>query len=116
MVTKNPDWRSLVDQAMAERQKSQDRRSLAINIPPEWQGMINRAAAGREMTLTAFLRRSMMAFVAHDLGLDYFTIMEGEPTVVGFDRKKHKSRGSGRGRGHGLWEIEYLKGEDHDHH
>lgn len=84
-------------------------RSLLMS--EEWTDLSNAAAAQRGLRATPYMCRALMAFVVHDLNLDYDEVMEEEPYVMAVGPTASGKRAHYRGRGFGDWEIGWLKKE-----
>lgn len=79
-------------------------RSFRTKIPLQWAGEVYAAASGREMSVSAYLRRSMLAFTAFDRTLDLREMLADEPpTRIRFAQPNNDRREGGNG--HGRWEI-----------
>lgn len=104
-------WQDLLVDQVDQDQGREPRRSLAINFPPSMAGHIIKVARQRDMSITALARRALMAFVVHDLGLDWAEVMADEPRLRTFDAQGTEPERS-CGTGHGPWRITRL--ETHD--
>lgn len=79
-------------------------RAFRTKIPVKWAGEVYAAAAARDMSVSAYLRRSMLAFVAFDRSLDLTELLADEPpTRIRFAQPGNDRRENGTG--HGRWEI-----------
>lgn len=78
-----------------------DRDVLGLHLSDELRALLQDAAAVRDLNPTAYVRRALYAFLAHDLHLDYEHIARDEPARRG-KPKEH-------GMGHGNWVIEGLR-------
>lgn len=112
-MPKSEPWQELmmgrVDATIAKRTHPKaPHRDFRTRMPQSAVASILRAAELRGMSVSAYLRRAGLAFVAHDLGLDLAQLLEDEPpTRNKFDGpKKDKVM---KGQGHGQWRIEGLK-------
>jgi len=92
----------LIDAVRAKVPTRTERRSIGLNITPQMNDLVLAAAMKRDMTLSAYARRAIMAVVCHDLGLDWDEVMLDEPNVRRFDGK---TPGDPAGTGHGDWII-----------
>ena len=99
------DWRTrLLDNVadMDERRKDGRRK---IVLDPEDRSLILDAARMRGMSEQAYMRRSIMAFVCYDLGLDWDEIMAKEGPVRRAGQAAVYDRRPMRGTGFGRWKI-----------
>jgi hypothetical protein len=109
MPDQKPNWREALMDAVDTRPTKKERRSIAINFSDSWYVMIQRAAKARGMSMTAFMRRAVMAFVVFDLGEDWFEVMEGEPNIGPYANSYGtKVLERKAGHEHGDWQIEGL--------
>lgn len=106
-----PAWFELVDDELDRRQTRAPRHSVGLNFTPAWHGMLADAAAGRGLSMAAYARRAIMAFVCRDLGLDYDSVMRDEPPMRGYGDISVRGNSRRFGQGFGLWIIERWKGE-----
>lgn len=67
-----------------------------------------RAAAQRGLSLSSYLRRSVMAMAAHDLGMSWDDVMVDEPPVGPYGGNSREAEPDPRGRGFGSWRITGL--------
>ena len=79
-----------------------DRISLGLNYQRSAAGLVAEAAARRNLSITAYARRALLAFVCHDLGLDWDDVMADEPGLWHRQSEAPAARG---GKGHGAWRI-----------
>lgn len=84
-----------------------DRISLGLNYQRSAAGFVAEAARRRNLSITAYARRALLAFVCHDLGLDWDEVMADEP---GIWTRQELPPEAGRGRGYGPWRIQKLAG------
>jgi hypothetical protein len=82
-----------------------DRISLGLNYQRSAAGFVAEAARRRNLSITAYARRALMAFVCHDLELDWDEVMRDEP---GIWTRQTLPPDAGRGQGHGPWRIRKL--------
>jgi len=77
----------------------------SVVLPPELGSALIDAAAARGMSVQAYARRAVTAFVAHDRGMDWYGINETEPPIA-----TPGVRGGVRheGRDFGNWVIRKL--------
>lgn len=107
MTNDAPGWEELLQEQMTTTGQEPGRRCLALNYPPQFAGPINLVAAQRNISLTALARRSLMAVVTYDLGLDWMTVMQDEPVMRGFNKDISDNERT-NGLGHGPWRITGL--------
>lgn len=91
------------------------RHTFAVNVPPEWLELVQDAAQARDLSVTAYVRRAALAFAIQDLGLDWETVMKGEPRIRPFTGLDGGDPERALGYGHGDWRIlglgEYVRGD-----
>lgn len=111
MTTKPlPEWGERLLGQMEARGKEprrRDRPAVALKVPIEWYKLIREAARSRDLTMAAYARRSVMAMVCRDLGLDWRETMLIEPGVQDYDTQRPVERV--QGAGHGPWVIEEVR-------
>lgn len=81
---KETNWRDLTVGSVQMAVETDGRlpvRNMRVKWPMEWMSLLNRAARKRNITVTGYMRRAIMAMVCHDLGLEWFATMEPEPNV-----------------------------------
>lgn len=82
-----------------------DRISLGLNYQRSAAGLVREAARRRNLSITAYARRALLAFVCHDLDLNWESVMADEPGI--WSRQTLPPEAS-KGRGHGKWKIKGL--------
>lgn len=102
-----PRWEDSVLAALDAKPPRKLSRSIGLNLPSEWMGLVLDASRRRGMSVAAYARRAVMAFVFADLGLDWETEMAHEPRtrneyLSGDDPQAHA------GYDFGSWKIERL--------
>lgn len=104
-----PEWgERLLDKIDADKQKpKRDRPAVGLKFPNEWVAPIQAAAQARNMTMAAYARRALMAFVCADLGLDWDEVMKNEPKFHPYNQDGPAEFKAGTG--HGKWQIESLR-------
>jgi hypothetical protein len=113
MRTLDPDqsqdgWEErLMGMIDANSETKRARRSLAVQIPNAFMPLVMEVARKRNLSLTALVRRALMAFVVHDLGLRWADVMKKEPPIVPFGGTVADRR-SMQGEGGGSWVIKKL--------
>lgn len=71
-------------------------------IPPMWEELVEDAAKSRGLAMDAYIRRAFMAFVVHDLNLDWKDVMQDEPRIYEWDEYEALHQ---RGQGYGDWHV-----------
>lgn len=93
-----PDWKARLltkAHAHAKSQRDMERRAdwpgrLQLMSSVLWMDWLKQAAALRGMSLSAYARRAVSAFIAADLGLDVTRVIAETPAVqVGLHGAKH---------------------------
>jgi hypothetical protein len=105
------DWREhIMDQVTEKQVGGPGVKTIAVFFPPRWYSLVRDAARMRGLPLGGYVRRATMAFIAHDLGLDFDDVMRDEPLLrlVGHEPERNRRRHA-KERGHGAWEILGLK-------
>lgn len=100
-------WWTILDDQMAVGETRGARRSIAINYPNELYTLVLEAARARNMSMTAFQRRSVLAMAQHDLGFDWLDEMRHEPPIGTFVRPQAGIKSDGLG--FGPWHIVDLR-------
>lgn len=94
-----------IDAVLATRkEKKPPHRDFKARMPLSTVQYVIEAAKIREMSVSAYLRRAGLAFVAHDMNLDLAELLEDEPVT----RIRYESPNADRqegGAGHGKWII-----------
>lgn len=109
MTEKDPEWYlRLVDNvADLDAKRGEPKRRVALT--PDQRTLLLAAARDRGMSETAYMRRAIMAFVCHDLGLEWSTVMASEGPIRHAGHAAVYDRTPARGRGFGEWTIERLR-------
>jgi len=79
-------------------------RDYKARMPLRVAPLLAEAAAAREMSVSAYLRRAGLAFVAHDLGISLEELLHDEPATR-LRTEGPKTNRQEAGEGHGLWKI-----------
>jgi len=111
MPRKRPDWKQILDQEIEGRRtkRTHTDRSVGVNMNTEQWKIIDRAAARRQMSVAAFVRRAALALAVHDLGLDWAEVMKDEVSPRGHGNARYyNTRENAGGIGHGLWRIREM--------
>lgn len=95
-----------IDRVLAKRKDGSRPacRYYKVRVQNSATMLIRDAAARREMSVSAYLRRAGIAFAAYDLGLDLAELLKDEPPT----RLKYDGPRADRteaGEGHGRWRI-----------
>jgi hypothetical protein len=98
----NP-WHDHIAQAAASGPR--DRISLGLNYQRSAAGLVIEAARRRNLSITAYARRALLAFVCHDLDVPWEDVMRDEPGIWHRQSEPPEARG---GKGHGPWKIMRL--------
>ncbi len=77
--------------------------SLTAPIMPGSRGLLKEAARRRGISIVAYCRRALAAFIVHDLGLDWDEFMQREPQTQPFGSIKRGQHLSGAG--YGSWKV-----------
>lgn len=108
------DWRqsirASVDDMPERKTKAGEGALLSTHTREPLVALVNRAAAAREISVPAYVRRALQAFLALDLGIPYEEVVATDPRVA-------RASGYGivdeTGRIFGPWEIaEFAEVED----
>lgn len=108
MTEPSSDWKQrLMDQvdSIPEARRATESKRVGLHFPPRWYALIGDAAAMRKMSKGAYVRRAAMAFVVHDLGLEYDDVFEGEPPVREIPDDPQSNVMAAHGMGFGRWKI-----------
>jgi hypothetical protein len=106
MPNQKPDWRELV-QAKLDREPV-GTRSSAIRVNARIDRAIKDAAAARNMSVTAYIRRAAVAFAVADLDLSWDTVMIDEPGFGLAGENPGRAVIRPNGHGFGAWQIVKL--------
>lgn len=92
---------------MAIPDKEDKAQTVGLRFRPELYSLVKRAAEKRGMSMSSYVRRSAMAFVCFDLGLDWRETMAGDRGAAKIG-KSYVEGGETGGDGFGPWRIEGL--------
>ncbi|KAK1548441.1 hypothetical protein Q3G72_006583 [Acer saccharum] len=95
-----------LDQQISVTTQARVRRSIAVNYPVEIYPLVLEAARQRNMSMTAYQRRAVLAFAQADTGFDWFEQMATEPGIGSFNSPGVSLPSGGHGFGH--WRILQL--------
>lgn len=101
-----PDWQERLKDTLGDT--TIPRYLIQARVDDAYRPLIMRAARKRGLRPSAYVRRAVMAFVAHDLDIDFLELSQDEPPIE--DRDGLPPRRF-RGKGFGPWRIRRL---DHD--
>jgi len=76
-----PDWREKVTAGVEQAERKRRRPAMTFNVDIGLRLMLGAAAELRGMSLAAYARRAICAFVAHDLGLPFASVTKFCPSV-----------------------------------
>lgn len=104
-MPRRPDWRRVALEraharavAVRERQAYVDMGRIQMTVGPFYLRGLSDAAAARGLTVTAYCRRAIAAFVSADTGIPLADILADAPHPQGPAYGSHDD-----GEGHGLW-------------
>jgi hypothetical protein len=105
MTDEQPQWAErLLDKIEAKNtRKSRARPAVGLKFPVQWVSIIQQAARERDVTMAVYARRALMAFVCHDLKLDWDTVMQDEPKMQTYNQPAAPE--AKYGTGYGKWKI-----------
>lgn len=98
-----PEWQQRLEQSIDDA--NLPRYLIQARIPEEYRPLIVRAAVKRGIPPSAYIRRALLAFVAHDLDIDFLELAIAEPAITESPNLPPKRF---RGRGFGSWKIRKL--------
>lgn len=108
----NFDWRERLVQSVQNSAAPKSRRGnhdhrLNIEVPNPLWPLLLEAARRRNGSVTAYIRRATIAFIAHDLNLPLERVLEADPrwSEPGSRRSIHDPEGNLGGS----WDIEDLR-------
>lgn len=109
-----PDWRDRVRAdvaALPERRSTipRDSAKYDVDVKSGARGLLNRAAAARRLSVSAYLRRAGFAMAAYDLGVPLSDFLTFDPRMA---RETGLAVADPEGHLFGRWEIESLKGDE----
>jgi hypothetical protein len=80
-MAQRPDWQTTVTRGVVKAERKRRRPVLAFNVDLELRVLLGAAAQCRGLSASAYARRAICAFIAHDLGLDYAMVTRFCPSV-----------------------------------
>lgn len=98
----------LLDMVAASLPKRAERRSLAVNLTPPQNSLIQEAARLRNMSLSAFMRRAALAVAAWDSGLTIEEVLVDEQLIAPYEANGNARRRRAEEMDLGPWRIERL--------
>jgi hypothetical protein len=101
--SKQPSWQELL-QSKLDRPPAGTRTS-AIRTNAAIDKAIKDAAANRNMSVTAYIRRAAVAMAVYDLGLEWDAVMSDEPGFGVFGENPGRAVIRPEGHGFGPWKI-----------
>ena len=103
-----PPWgERLLDKMDDGIGRRRDRPAVGLKFPFQWISYIHAAARQRDISVAGYARRALVAFVCHDLGVEWDTLMRDEPQIVRFSQAGANKAYAGSD--FGSWEIEKLR-------
>ena len=75
------DWRTKVTTGVKVAEGKRRRPVLAFNVDLELRVLLGAAGKTRGLSASAYARRAICAFIAHDLGLDFAKVTRFCPSV-----------------------------------
>jgi hypothetical protein len=98
----------MVDAKLASQyQQSYPYRDFRARVPLSAARDVYKVADERDMSVAAYTRRALIAFVAYDRGLDFYELLQQEPATR-MNNAQPSTDVSEAGQGHGLWRIGSL--------
>lgn len=110
----DPNWRENIMGRIKERQNrdytNRHHRPTQINVRGDipFFGMVKRAAEQRGISIAAYARRAIGAFVAADLGIEFEEVMRHTPKATPWGEKNPQVQGktTDDGEGFGQWKVQ----------
>lgn len=95
------------DRAHASRRRNERRNGMYLLFDDELRVLLDEACLRRNISLTGYGRRAMIAFIAHDLGMELDEVAQHAaiPTGYGETGGGRLTRTRDNGLGKGLWRI-----------
>lgn len=114
--TTNPNWRQdAIARVKARQQKTrranERKNGLYLFFDDGLRVLLDEACRRRDISLTGYARRAMIAFIAHDLGLEYEEVARHAAEPVGYGKSGggRPERTHDHGKGMGAWKITGLR-------
>lgn len=114
--TSNPNWRQDAIARVRARQTKTRRHNerkngLYLFFDDPLRVLLDEACRRRNISLTGYARRAMIAFIAHDLGMEYSEVAQhaAEPAAYGATGGNRGTRTHDHGKGMGPWKIGSLR-------
>jgi len=111
-----PGWRDRAIARVKQRQQENRRHNERTNglylfFDDELRVLLDEACLRRDISLTGYARRAMIAFIAHDLGMKYEDVAQyaAEPVGYGKSGGGRTKRTRDHGKGMGRWMIAGLR-------
>lgn len=111
-----PGWREraiarVAERAHTSRRKHERRNGMYILFDDPLRVLLDEAARRRDISLTAYARRAMIAFISHDLNMKIEEVAEHAALPVGYGATGNGSgiRTKDTGRTRGPWIITGLR-------
>lgn len=109
MTTTQPEWYDRLAPRVADLDEKRGDGARKLRISPAQRSALMEAARLRGMSETAYIRRAVLAFVCHDLGIDWDVMMASEGPVRRAGHSAVYDKTPMRGKGFGRWRIERLR-------
>lgn len=90
-----PDWQETITAAVRASEGSRRRPAMTFNVDIGLRLMLGAAAESRGMGASAYARRALCAFIAHDLGLPFDSVTKFCPAVDDPDNLQAKQAKGG---------------------
>lgn len=107
-----PGWRdraiARVVQRQAKTRRANERKNgMYLFFDDELRVLLDEACKRRDISLTGYGRRAMIAFIAHDLGMKLEDVAQHAAEPVGYGKSGggRQTRTHDNGIGRGLWRI-----------
>lgn len=111
-----PGWREAaiarVRARQSETRRANERKNgLWMFFDDELRVLLDEACKRRDISLTGYARRALIAFIAHDLGMKLEDVAQygSEPVGYGKSGGGRQTRTHDNGLGRGLWRILELR-------
>ena len=107
-----PGWQERAIARVRERQHKNRRHNerkngLYLFFDDELRVLLDEACLRRDISLTGYARRAMIAFIAHDLGMKLSDVAQHAAVPAGYGETggNRGVRTHDNGKGRGLWRI-----------
>jgi hypothetical protein len=72
-----PGWQERAIRGIATSKRTSKQSSLSVDVPYQFKALLAQAARSRGISQAGFIRRSVAAFVASELGMPYQDVLAG---------------------------------------